>query len=202
MESLLIENFSRIMRKLLSEENKDKLLGEISDDLEQYIADIKNMVDAGTITYDQLRDEISKNLNIYEDQRPGSVAQMLMGCIDEESCPMRQEEVLDIPYFYDKANKKIIPITRIDSSISSDSYAVIYVTGSPSDVSIDSLRELENKGFRKIKIMYKNSSKSKYRTFNIDNLNLYMNPASMFNAKTGVLVAFLLAIILYLYFKK
>ena len=202
MDSLLIENFSRIMRKLLSEENKDKLLGEISDDLEQYIADIKNMVDAGTITYDQLREEISKNLNIYEDQRPGSVAQMLMGCIDEESCPMRQEEVLDIPYFYDKVNKKIIPITRIDSSITSDSYAVIYVTGSPSDVSIDSLRELENKGFTKIKIMYKNSSKSKYRTFNIDNLNLYMNPASMFNAKTGILVAFLLAIILYLYFKK
>jgi len=202
MESLLIENFSRIMRKLLSEENKDKLLGEISDDLEQYIADIKNMVDAGTITYDQLREEISKNLNIYEDQRPGSVAQMLMGCIDEESCPMRQEEVLDIPYFYDKVNKKIIPITRIDSSITSDSYAVIYVTGSPSDVSIDSLRELENKGFTKIKIMYKNSSKSKYRTFNIDNLNLYMNPVGMFNAKTGVLVALLLAIILYLYFKK
>lgn len=202
MDSLLIENFSRIMRKLLSEENKYKLLGEISDDLEQYIADIKNMVDAGTITYDQLREEISKNLNIYEDQRPGSVAQMLMGCIDEESCPMRQEEVLDIPYFYDKVNKKIIPITRIDSSITSDSYAVIYVTGSPSDVSIDSLRELENKGFTKIKIMYKNSSKSRYRTFNIDNLNLYMNPGSMFNSKTGILVAFLLAIILYLYFKK
>jgi hypothetical protein len=202
MDNLLVNNFSRIVRRLLSEENKDKLLGEISDDLEQYIADIKNMVDAGTITYDQLRDEISNNLNITEDQRPGSVAQMLLGCIDEESCPMRQEEVLDIPYFYDKEQKKIIPMTRINSSITNDSYAVVYITGSPSDISIDALRELEENGFSKIKIMYKKSTKSKYKTFNIDNLNLYMNPQNMFNYKTGALVMMLLAIILFLIYKR
>lgn len=202
MDNLLVNNFSRIVRRLLSEENKDKLLGEISDDLEQYIADIKNMVDAGTITYDQLRDEISNNLNITEDQRPGSVAQMLLGCIDEESCPMRQEEVLDIPYFYDKEQKKIIPMTRINSSITNDSYAVVYITGSPSDISIDALRELEENGFSKIKIMYKKSTKSKYKTFNIDNLNLYMNPQNMFNYKTGALVMVLLAIILFLIYKR
>jgi len=202
MDNLIVNNFSRIVRRLLSEENKDKLLGEISDDLEQYIADIKNMVDAGTITYDQLRDEISNNLNITEDQRPGSVAQMLLGCIDEESCPMRQEEVLDIPYFYDKDQKKIIPMTRINSSITNDSYAVVYITGSPSDISIDALRELEENGFSKIKIMYKKSTKSKYKTFNIDNLNLYMNPQNMFNYKTGALVMVLLAIILFLIYKR
>ncbi len=202
MDNLLVNNFSRIVRRLLSEENKDKLLGEISDDLEQYIADIKNMVDAGTITYDQLRDEISNNLNITEDQRPGSVAQMLLGCIDEESCPMRQEEVLDIPYFYDKDQKKIIPMTRINSSITNDSYAVVYITGSPSDISIDALRELEENGFSKIKIMHKKSTKSKYKTFNIDNLNLYMNPQNMFNYKTGALVMVLLAIILFLIYKR
>lgn len=202
MDNLLVNNFSRIVRRLLSEENKDKLLGEISDDLEQYIADIKNMVDAGTITYDQLRDEISNNLNITEDQRPGSVAQMLLGCIDEESCPMRQEEVLDIPYFYDRDQKKIIPMTRINSSITNDSYAVVYITGSPSDISIDALRELEENGFSKIKIMHKKSTKSKYKTFNIDNLNLYMNPQNMFNYKTGALVMVLLAIILFLIYKR
>ena len=202
MDNLIVNNFSRIVRRLLSEENKDKLLGEISDDLEQYIADIKNMVDAGTITYDQLRDEISNNLNITEDQRPGSVAQMLLGCIDEESCPMRQEEVLDIPYFYDKDQKKIIPMTRINSSITNDSYAVVYITGSPSDISIDALRELEENGFSKIKIMHKKSTKSKYKTFNIDNLNLYMNPQNMFNYKTGALVMVLLAIILFLIYKR
>ena len=202
MDSLLVNNFSRIVRRLLSEENKDKLLGEISEDLEQYIADIKNMVDAGTITYDQLRTEISNNLNITEDQRPGSVAQMLLGCIDEESCPMRQEEVLDIPYFYDKDRKKVIPMTGINSSITSDSYAVVYITGSPSDISIDALKELEENGFSKIKIMYKKSTKSKYKSFNIDNLNLYMNPQNMMNYKTGALVMVLLAIILYLIYKR
>lgn len=202
MDNILVENFSRIVKRLLSEENKDLLLGEISEDLEQYIADIKNLVDSGSVTYDQLRDEISKNLNISEDQRPGSVAQMLLGCIDEESCPMRQEEVLDIPYFYDKDQQKIIPMTRINSSITNDSYAVIYMTGSPSDISIDSLKEIEENGFNKIKIMYKKSTKSKYKTFNIDNLNLYMNPQNVFNYKTGALVLLLLAIILFLVYKR
>lgn len=202
MDTLLIDNFSRIVGRLLSEENKDKLLGEISEDLEQYIADIKNMVDSGTITYDKLREEISNNLNITEDQRPGSVAQMLLGCIDEESCPMRQEEVLDIPYFYDKEQKKIIPMTKISNSFTSDSYAVIYITGNPSDISIDALRDLEENGFTKIKIMYKKSTKSKYKTFNIDNLNLYMNPQNMFNYKTGALVMVLLSIILFLIYKR
>ncbi len=202
MDTVLIDNFSRIVRRLLSEENKDKLLGEVSEELEQYITDIKNMVDAGTITYDQLRDEISKNLNLSEEHIPGSVAQMLMGCIDQESCPMRQEEILDIPYFYDKRNKKLIPITKIDSSITNESYAVIYVTGSPSDVSIDSLRELESKGFNRIKIMYKKNTKSKYRTFNVDNLNIYLNPQNMFNLKTGALVLALIAIILYLLIRR
>ena len=202
MDSLLIDNFSRIVRRLLSEENKDKLLGEISEELEQYVADIKNMVDAGTITYDQLRDEISKNLNIEDDPKPGSVAQMLMGCIDEESCPMRQEEVLDIPYFYDRDQKKLIPMTRLDSSINTDSYAVIYVTGDPDDISIDSLKELETKGFSKLKIMYKKSVRSKYRTMNIENLNMYMNPQKIFNYKTGLLVLVLLGVILYLLYKR
>ena len=202
MDTVLIDNFSRMVRRLLSEENKDKLLGEVSEELEQYITDIKNMVDSGTITYDQLRDEVSKNLNLSEEHIPGSVAQMLMGCIDKESCPMRQEEVLDIPYFYDKQHKKLIPITKLDSSITNESYAIIYVTGSPSDVSIDSLRELEGKGFNRIKIMYKRNTKSKYRTFNIDNLNIYLNPQNMFNFKTGALVIALIAIILYLLIRK
>ena len=202
MDPLLIDNFSRIVKRLLSEENKDKLLGEISEELEKYITDIKNMVDSGTITYDQLRDEISKNLNLDEDHVPGSVAQMLMGCIDEESCPMRQEEVLDIPYFYDKRDKKLIPITRLDSSITHESYAVVYITGNPSDISIDSLRELESKGFNRLKIMYKSNTKSKYRTFNIDNLNIYLNPQNMFNYKTGALVITLIAIILYLLIRR
>lgn len=202
MDSLLIDNFSRIVRRLLSEENKDKLLGEISEELEQYVADIKNMVDAGTITYDQLRDEISKNLSIEDEPKPGSVAQMLLGCIDEESCPMRQEEVLDIPYFYDKDLKKLIPMTRLDSSINADSYAVIYLTGNPDDISIDSLKELESKGFSKMKIMYKKSVRSKYRTLNIENLNMYMNPQQIFNYKTGLLVMVLLSIILFLLYKR
>ena len=201
MDSLLVQNFSRMMSKLLSEENKDKLLGEISDELEQYIAEIKNMVDSGSITYDQLREEISKNINLRQDHQPGSVAQMLLGCIDEESCPMRQEEIMDVPFFYDKDNNDVIPITQVSVSISPESSAVIYITGSPSEVSMNSIKRLQEKGFSKIKIMYKRSSRSKYRTFNINNVQLYLNPTKMFNSKTAFLVAFLVMIILYMYLK-
>jgi hypothetical protein len=202
MDTLLVDNFSRIVGRLLSEENKDKLLGEISEDLDKYIGDIKNMVDSGTITYDQLRDEISKNLKLEDGAIPGSVAQMLLGCIDEESCPMRQEEILDIPYFYDKKLKKLIPMTRIDNPINADSYAVVYITGSPGDISIDAIKEIENRGFRKLKIMYKKSVRSKYRTMNINNINNYVSPNSDFNYKTGLMVMLLLGVILYLLFKK
>lgn len=202
MDSAFIGNFSQIVRRLLSEENKDKLLGEISEDLEQYIVDIKNLVDSGVITYDRLRDEISRSLDIHEDPRPGSVAQMLLGCIDEESCPMRQEEVLDVPFIYDKDNESVIPLTRIQQNVTDSSYAIVYVTGKPSDVSIDALKTLENSGFKRIKIMYKPTTKSKYKSFNIDNLQLYMNPTNMFNLRTGILVSVLLAIILYLVLKR
>jgi hypothetical protein len=203
MDTLLVDNFSRIVRRLLSEENKDKLLGEISEDLDQYIGDIKNMVDSGTITYDQLRDEISKNLKIDDDAIPGSVAQMLLGCIDEESCPMRQEEILDIPYFYDKKLKKLLPMTRIDNPINPDSYAVVYITGEPSDISIDALKEIEGKGFNKLKIMYKKTVRSKYRTMNINNIHNYVAPGGeAFNYKMGLMVMLLLGVILYLLFKK
>ena len=202
MDTLLVNNFSRIVGRLLSEENKDKLLGEISEDLDKYIGDIKNMVDSGTITYDQLRDEISKNIKLEEDAIPGSVAQMLLGCIDEESCPMRQEEILDIPYFYDTKLKEIIPMTRIDNPINSDSYAVVYITGNPSDISIDTLKGIEKRGFNKLKIMYKKSVRSKYRTMNINNINIYVASRSDFNYKTGLMVMLLLCVILYLLFKK
>jgi len=201
MDTLLVDNFSRIVGRLLSEENKDKLLGEISEDLDQYIGDIKNMVDSGTVTYDQLRYEISKNLKIDAAAIPGSVAQMLLGCIDEESCPMRQEEILDIPYFYDK--KKLLPMTRIDNPINPDSYAVVYITGEPSDISIDALKEIEGKGFNKLKIMYKKTVRSKYRTMNINNIHNYVSPGGeAFNYKLGLMVMLLLGVILYLIFKK
>lgn len=202
MDNILINNFSRILSRLLSKENKDKLIGEISEDLEQYIADIKNMVDSGAITYDQLRDEISNNLNLSQEQKPGSVAQMLLGCIDEESCPMRQEEIMDIPYFYDKNKNKIIPMTRINNSITSDSYAVIYITGNPSDITAETFQELEENGFNKVKIMYKKSTKSKYKIFNIDNLNLYMNPDNVLNYKSGALIIVLLSVIIFMVYKR
>ena len=202
MDDVFIKNFSKVIKKLLSEDNKDKLLGEISEDLEQYIIDIKNMVDSGVLTYDQLRDEISKNLNISEDTKPGSVAQLLLGCIDEDSCPMRQEEIMDIPYYYDIETLKLIPLTNIKSSISKDSYAIIYITGNPKDISIDSLNELVENGFNKLKIMYKKNTTSKYKTLNIENLRKYVSSNPGLSTKGIIMISVLIAVLFVIIYKR
>ena len=208
MDDILIDNFSRMIRQLLSPENRNKLLGEIPEEFEQYIIDIRNMVDSGSITYEQLQSEISRNLDIREEPRPGSVAQMLLGCTREESCPIRQEEILDVPYFYDTKDKTLIPITRISSAITPDSYAIIYLTGDPSGITKETFAELKRNGFNKVKIMYKNSTKSKYNMKVIEDLSKNNNILSNFNFNNiGTIIGIvsvlaLLLSILYFKFKK
>lgn len=165
-----LENFSRIMKTLLSGDNKDKLLGEISDDLEDAIIQVKNMIDSGEITHHELQQEISKNLNLGENHVPGSVAQMIIGCTKEDSCPMRQEELMDIPYFYDQREDSLIPITKIDMPIGAQSYAVVYMTGGKK-LTPKVIAQLQNSGFTKAKVMFKNSTHDKYKMSIYENLN-------------------------------
>ena len=195
-------NFSDMIHKLLKDENKDTLLGEISDELEQYIVNIKDMVESGEITYSELQEEISNNLNINEQHRPGSVAQMLVGCIDRDSCPMRQEEILDVPYFYDNEHESIIPITRADSAITQDSYAVIYLTGTPSDITPAIIDDLRKKGFNRLKIMFKESSTAKYKVLEIEDINSNIITTNVFDKRMILCALFLiLLLIMYLYLR-
>ena len=170
-----LERFSGIMRKLLSEENRDKLLGDISEDIEESIMEVKDLIDSGEITYDQMRDELTKNLNVNTLHRPGSVAQMLVGCTSEDSCPMKQEELLDIPYFYDNYEDSLIPITRTNSPVSDKSYAVVYVTGDYKDIGKDKLKELYSKGFKRVKIMHKTGTRARYNITKIEDIYSFIN---------------------------
>lgn len=181
-----LEKFSATMKKLLSEDNRDKLLGEISEDIEESIMTVKDMIDSGEITYEEMKQELTKNLNVNTLHRPGSVAQMLVGCTSEDSCPMKQEELLDIPYFYDNYEDIFIPITRADSPISDNSFAVVYITGDYKDLGKDKLKELFSKGFKKVKIMHKTDTRARYNIKVIDDLDGYLKAKSVDYSKYTV----------------
>lgn len=192
---------SDAVSKLLSEQNKDKSLGELTEELSSYIIEIKELVDSNSISFEALRDEISKHVDLNNKNIPGSVSQLLIGCINENgACPMKREHAEDIAFAYDEKNKTITPLSKSSSPLTEDTYAVLYVNGHPSSISIDCLQDLENKGFKKLRIEYKEISSSNYKSLNIENLKkyLYFKPGTKDN--NGLLViCFLFALILLIY---
>ena len=175
MQENNVIRLSDAVSKLLSETNKDKTIGEVSEELSDYIVEIKELVDSGSITYEDLKKEISKNLKTDSKILPGSVSQLLIGCVNEQgSCPLRQEEPENVPFVYDTVSDKIVPLSKIDTPVTDNTYAVLYITGNPDKINIDSLGELEKKGFRKLIIEYKNISSTEYKKINIENLRKYI----------------------------
>ena len=193
-----MDDFPLMIQELLSNQNKNKLLGEISKEMEQQIFDIKTLVDSGIISHETLKYEITNNLKD-DSIIPGTVAQMLIGCIDEKSCPMQEEELLDIPYYYDSINGSLIPLSRITGAITTKSYAVVYMTGSPSDLNYKIFSNLKEDGFNRAKIMYKKSSTAPYKEFIIDDIGFYMNPANSY--VLPILIICLLSLFIYRYYR-
>lgn len=168
-------NFSEAISKLLSEENKDKSFGEVSDELNDYIVSIKEAVELGEITYEKLQSEISKHLQSGDKTVPGSLAQLLIGCIgDKGTCLLDGNKSQDIPFVYDNKYNKIFPLSKQVHPDGDNNYAVLYFTGQPKNLNIDSLKYLEQAGFSKLKIEYKNSNNSKYKTIYVENLKKYI----------------------------
>ena len=163
------------IKQLLSEENKDKSLGEVSDELNGYIITIKELVESGEITYDILQKEILKHLNESDKTLPGSLAQLLIGCIgDDEGCPLKQTKDQDIPFAYDNKFNKIFPLSKETRPASVNNHAVIYFTGTPDNLKIESLKYLLDLGFNKVKIDYKSLASANYKTIYIENLKKYI----------------------------
>ena len=77
---------------------------------------------------------------------------------------------------------------------------MVYVTGHPSAINIDCLHDLENKGFKKLRIEYKEVSSSNYKSLNIENLKkyLYFKPGTK-NNNGLMVICFLFALILLIY---
>jgi len=199
---------SEAIAKLLSEDNKDKSLGEIGEDLSDYLIQIKEMVEKGDITYGGLIEEISKYIVQGEIPKPGSVSQLLLGCIEgEEFCPLNEEKE-DVTFIYDTETQKFVSISSVDTPANRDVYAILYLTGDPREVDIDSFRDLETKGFEKIKIRHKSVSESSYREVSIENLERYIKlvnktgEVTEHNLGTFMSICFLVIVLFILYFMK
>ena len=193
---------SDAVAKLLTEDNKDKNLGEVSQELNNYLIEIKELVESNEISYDRLRDEIQKHMNLKEDVRPGSVAQLLVGCMNEDSCPLQKEEAVDISFIYDHKTDKIVPLTKAYGPVSENSYCVIYINGKPETIKIEALMELESLGFKKIKIKHKKPSEPNYKVLDISDIQTMINKNDTSLGSRGTLIVaifLVMLLVLYLY---
>ena len=191
---------SDAVAKLLTEDNKDKNLGEVSQELNNYLIEIKELVESNEISYDRLRDEIQKHMNLKEDVRPGSVAQLLVGCMNEDSCPLQKEEAVDISFIYDHKTDKIVPLTKAYGPVSENSYCVIYINGRPESIKIEALMELESLGFKKIKIKHKKPSEANYSVLDISDIQSMINKNdTTFGSRGTMIIAIFLVMLLLLY---
>ena len=175
MEDKKVE-LSYAVAKILSDDNRDKSLGEASEEINEYVVTIKELVNSGEIKYETLQNEITKHIGDDDQTIPGSLAQLLVGCVgDNLSCPMKKNEAKDVPFAYDNKLEKIVPLSKIEQADNDNTYAILYFTGNPKNLNIKSLNYLENRGFKKLKIEYKTISSANYKTLYIENLSKYIN---------------------------
>lgn len=193
---------SKAVSELLASNNKDKSLGEASEELNSYIIKIKELVDEGDVTLEELREEITKNLNSEQEVVPNSLAQLLIGCVgDNESCLMKAEKPEDVPFLYNPQTHKLQPLTKLKNPLTNDSVAVLYVTGNPDKINIESLKMLEESGFKRLRIEYKDIKSANYKVINIDNLKryIYSKPNDKDTFQSVMILGFLLLLIFVLY---
>lgn len=195
-----IVKLSDAVAKLLQSDNKNKSLGEVSQEMNDYIIQIKDLVDSGDITYDDLNAEIYKHITKEDNIVPNSLAQLLVGCVGgQNACPMKKESPEDIPFAYDIKKKKLIAMSKFTSPLTEETYAVVYISGDPKNISIESLKDLELKGFKKLKIEYKGFQDSGYKTINIDNIKRYIySKPEEGNYQNIMVVLFIVSLVLVL----
>jgi len=190
--------FSTIIAELLHEDVRDKTLSEIDEETNKKLMDIKRMVDAELIEYEDVRIEVSKHLDIEDQSVPGSIAQLLKGCISSSgACPINKDNY--ISYTYDIESNKLTSLSNNDQ-VKNNSCAVIYMIGSPEDIDKKLLEELKEKGFEKIKIKHKDITMSNYETYTIEDLNNYLSTED--NMTSIVITLLIAAVIIYIFYKK
>ena len=195
-------DLSKAVSELLSNENKNKSLGEASVELNDYIIKIKELVDEGEITLEELRIEITKHLKTKQDIVPNSLAQLLIGCVgDSNACLMKAEKPEDVPFLYNHQTAKLQPLSKLKAPLTTGSVAVLYVNANPDKINLESLKFLEDIGFKKLRIEYKDVKSSNYKIINVDNLKkyIYSKPDEKDIYQSIMILGFLLVLIFALY---
>jgi hypothetical protein len=196
-----IVNLSKAVSEILSSKNRSLSLGEASQELNNYIIHIKELVDNGSITLNDLSNEIVKHIKNKDEIIPNSLAQLLIGCVgDKNSCLMKQEKPEDVPFIYNHQTQKLQALSKENTPFSDDSTAVLYITGSPEKINIESLKFLEDQGFKKLRIEYKDINSANYKVINVDNLKkyIYTQPEKDIY-KSVFIIGFILLLIFILY---
>ena len=92
-------------------------------------------------------------------------------------------------------------MSKFTSPLTEDTYAVIYISGDPRNVSVESLKDLEIAGFKKLRIEYKGIEQSSYKTINIDNLKRYIYSKPEKDSNAGIMVmVFIVMVALILFY--
>ena len=200
--SMYKTSLSKAVGEILSPSNKSLSLGEASEKLNSYIITIKELVDSGDISLDELRDEITKHLDGEEKIIPNSLAQLLIGCVgDKDSCLMKQEKAEDIPFIYDSETDTIRALSNVVLPLTNDSTAVLYLTDHPKNIKTGIFKYLESQGFKKLRIEYKDTNSLNYKVIDIDNLKryIYSQPAEKDIYQSLAILGFILLLVFILY---
>jgi hypothetical protein len=199
------EKIVSTIKELLSSTNKDKALRNLPSDLYESMLEIKEMIDSNEITQDDLGKAIMDNLENNKNPLPGSVGQLLVGCL-KGGCPLKYEEINDIPYIYNAKDDTFMRMSNIDTNISPGSYAIIYMTtGMPSDIKRSVFSSLMEKGFTRAKILYKKNLTDSYKTKIINNIKSYHKGGETpkyKNMATYFMILTILTILMYSYLKR
>lgn len=189
---------NNLLSELLSVENRDKTLGELDQALNSKLSELKKMIDIGIIDYRELQKDISKFIDIHEQSVPGSISQLLKGCLSSSgSCPINRDT--NISYTYDTASNTLIPLNQ-EVQIQNNACAIIYLIGEPSDIDVKSLQELKDKGFNKLKIKYKDLTMSNYDTFEINDLNDHLSTED--NTTSILLITIIIGVLAYFIYRR
>lgn len=166
-------------------ENRDKKLGELSEELRSSLRDIKTMIDDGDLDYETLKSYIKDKIGNIDEILPNTVGRILLGCADKEgSCILgSSDSSLDSNYMYDHETNRTTRISGTGYPLNKNSWAVIHTLGDVDDIDLDVFKMLDKKMFEKVKILKKNVGDEDNEEMVIDNLKeyIYSRPERLIN---------------------
>lgn len=182
------------LKELLNTNNKNKKLNELEPHLIKKLINVKKNLENFNIDFDFFKKELITDDNIL----PGSIQQILIGCLKEkEHCSFINN--LEIPYVYDILKQDIFPIIE-NYIIVPKTVITVYIDHDIIKFNKKCLKKFINKGINKIKIKYKKNNEFHYTNIDINNLKEYINKDNY--SYIGLYIILFICVILFLHFHR